>query len=159
MTVEQDWDAVNKALEAFDTRMGISVVANTEASKYMTITQEQMNKMSEEECAEASFMLAQTGMFIQLQLNILQSKIDWCNRKIDRIIAPIVKRELQKYMANELKRAMAVKSDEAASALQAIADEASSYHARLSYLPNSLRLMADKLTEYQKTKRKQNYDN
>ena len=58
---------------------------------------------------------------------------------------------------NELKRAYAVKQDDVAERLQQIADEASSYHSRLIYLPNSLRAQADKLTKYQEIKRGQNY--
>ena len=60
-------------------------------------------------------------------------------------------------MENELKRAYAVKQDDVAERLQQIADEASSYHSRLIYLPNSLRAHADKLTKYQEIKRGQNY--
>ena len=95
--------------------------------------------------------------FIQSQINVLQSKIDWCNRKINSIIAPIIKNQITRYMENELKRAYAVKQDDVAERLQQIADEASSYHSRLIYLPNSLRAQADKLTKYQEMKRGQNY--
>mgnify|MGYP001174833270 CR=1 FL=1 len=156
-TPDERWEEVEKALKQFEVAVGLGSLGPTEVDKWLNISPQKLNKMSEEDCAEASYLLTQEATFIQSQINTLQSKIDWCNRKINSIIAPIIKTQITRYMENELKRAYAVKQDDVAERLQQISNEASSYHSRLVYMPNSLRAQSDKLTKYQEIKRGQNY--
>ena len=156
-SLDERWDEVAKALQQFEGAVGLGSIGPTEVDKWLSISPQKLNKMSAEDCAEASYLLTQEATFVQSQINTLQSKIDWCNRKINSIIAPIIKNQITRYMENELKRAYAVKQDDVAERLQQIANEASSYHSRLIYIPNSLRAQADKLTKYQELKRGQNY--
>jgi hypothetical protein len=156
-SLDERWEEVEKALKQFEVAVGLGSIGPTEVDKWLSISPQKLNKMSAEDCAEASYLLTQEATFVQSQINTLQSKIDWCNRKINSIIAPIIKNQITRYMENELKRAYAVKQDDVAERLQQIANEASSYHSRLIYIPNSLRAQADKLTKYQEAKRGQNY--
>ena len=156
-SLDERWEQVEKALKQFEVAVGLGSLAPTAVDRWINITPLLLNKLSEQECAEGAYLLVQEATFVQSQINVLQSKIDWCNRKINSIIAPIIKNQITRYMENELKRAYAVKQDDVAERLQQIADEASSYHSRLLYLPNSLRAQADKLTKYQEIKRGQNY--
>lgn len=155
--LDERWEKVESALKQFETAVGLSGLGPTEVDKWLNLSQKQLNKLSAEDCAEGAYLLSQEATFIQMQLNTLQSKIDWCNRQINSIIAPIIKNQITRYMENELKRAYAIKQDDVAEGLQNIANEASSYHARLLYIPNSLRAQSDKLTKYQEIKRGQNY--
>ena len=154
---EEDWASVEVALKQFESSLGIKSLSGSDVDKWLTMTQAMLNKLSEEDCAEGAYLLSQEATFIQFQLNVLQSKMDWCKRRIDKIIAPIIKTELQRYMDNALKRSLAVSSNDTAEQLQKIYDETSSYHARLAYLPTGLRAQADKLSKYQEVKRGQNY--
>ena len=155
--IEESWEQVEEALKSFENSIGLGGMRGTEVSKWINITHMELIKLSPEECAEGAYLLCQEATFIQYQINSLQSKIDWCNRKINLIIAPIIKNEITRYMENELKRAYAVKQNDMAEKLQKVVNEAESYHSRLMYLPNSLRSQADKLTKYQDIKRSQNY--
>lgn len=155
--IEESWEQVEDALRSFEKRIGISGMSSTEVSKWINITHLELIKLSPEECAEGAYLLCQEATFIQYQINALQSKIEWCNRKINLIIAPIIKNQITRYMENELKRAYAVKQNDMAEKLQKIVNEAESYHSRLVYLPNSLRSQADKLTKYQDIKKGQTY--
>ena len=155
--LDEKWEQVEVALKSFENSIGLGGMKSTEVSKWINISPLLLNKMSAEECAEGAYLLCQEATFVQYQINSLQSKIDWCNRKINSIIAPIIKNQITRYMENDLKRAYAIKQDDVAERLQQIVNEASSYHSRLAYLPNSLRAQADKLTKYQDIKRGQNY--
>ena len=155
--LDEKWEQVEEALKRFESSVGLGNMRGTEVSKWTNITHLELVKLTPEECAEGAYLLCQEATFIQYQINSLQSKIDWCNRKINTIIAPIIKNQITRYMENDLKRAYAVKQDDVAERLQQIVNEASSYHSRLSYIPNSLRSQADKLTKYQDIKRSQNY--
>ena len=156
-SLDERWEEVEKALKQFEVAVGLGSIGPTEVDKWLSISPQKLNKMSAEDCAEASYLLTQEATFVQSQINTLQSKIDWCNRKINSIIAPIVKNQITRYMESELKRAYAIEQDDVAQGLQNIANESSSYHSRLVYMPNSLRAQADKLTRYQEVKRGQNY--
>ena len=155
--VEADWERVEAALKQFETLIGIGGLCATEVECWLNLTQQQLNKLSPEDCGEGAFLLTQEATFIQCQLNVLQSKMDWCKRRIDKIIAPIIRSQLQRYMDADLKRSLAVQQDDVAEKLQQLYDKTHSYHTRLAYLPTGLRAQADKLGKYQETKRSQNY--
>ena len=155
--IDEDWSKVEEALQQFEKRIGLGGLAPSAVTNLLTLTPAALNKMSGEDCAEGALLLSQEATYIQSQLNVLQSKMDWCKRRIDKIIAPIIRSQLQRYMDASYKRALAVKEDDVADRLQAVYDEAASYHSRLSYLPTSLISQADKLSKYQETKRGQNY--
>jgi hypothetical protein len=155
--IDEDWSKVEEALQQFEKRIGLGGLEPSAVTNLLTLTPAALNKMSVEDCAEGALLLSQEATYIQSQLNMLQSKMDWCKRRIDKIIAPIIRSQLQRYMDASYKRALAIKEDDVADRLQAVYDETASYHSRLSYLPTSLRSQADKLSKYQETKRGQNY--
>lgn len=156
-TVEKEWEQVEAALQQFEQRIGIGGLAATDLDDWLTLDVKQLDKISAEECANASLLLSQEATYIQSQLNSLQSKMDWCKRRIDRIIAPIL-RQSTRYMDADCKRSLAITQDDVAEKLNSVYNETASYHARLTYLPNSLRAQADKFTKLQDIKRSQEYN-
>jgi hypothetical protein len=154
--LEDKWEQVEQALKEFEIRLGFQT-SPSEVLKYLSPTPAELNKMSLEDCLEGALLLSQEATHIQSHLNVLKSKMEWCERRINKIIAPIIKTQLQRYMENELKRAMAIRSDDVAEKLQRIYNEASSYHTRLSFIPMRLSTQSDKLVKYSEVKRTQSY--
>ena len=95
-SLDERWEEVEKALKQFEVTVGLGSLAPTAVDRWLNITPLLLNKLSEQECAEGAYLLVQEATFVQSQINVLQSKIDWCNRKINSIIAPIIKNFFEK---------------------------------------------------------------
>jgi hypothetical protein len=154
--VETDWKAVEAELNRL---MGqFAHFESTEVIKYLKTSQEVLRKMCSEECAEAAYLMQQEALYLQLLLNELKTKMDWAARQRDRIVAPQMK-QYDKFLGVANIRTMAINQDSAAQEYHKIYCRAESLHSRLNYIPTQLNKMSEMMSQYQRTKDRQNYVN
>ena len=149
-------ESLNDALDKYESKIGLAKFTETDVSKYMCMTSDDLRKLSPEECTEGAYLLNQEALYVQHEINKYKAQMDWANSRINNAIS----KEIAQYSASqskdytpfEYKRINAIKGNSAAQPLQKVVNEAERIIARLSYIPNHLSKLAQVLLDYRHNK-------
>lgn len=126
--------------------------SSDEIQKYLSMNQEQLRRLSIEECNEIAFLLNKEALFIQKERNILNGKISWGNSTIDWIIVSRLS-NYDKYIPYDAKRILAIKDDEYIKKLYGIVVQSQQYIESTTFITNQLKNLADNLVDLARSKR------
>lgn len=155
LTAQQKLDKLDAALSAYENTLGLEDVrSNGEAKKYLNITHAELSKMTDEQCGEASVVLAQFGFHLQKALNRETAIIAWCEDATGRAIA----QQVTQYDAKSAdeRKALAIKDNDYATKLQMLKTQAQARVNKINYLPSKTEWLSRTLLELQQTKRRKN---
>lgn len=145
-------DKLDDFLDNYEKGVGLPKMGETDISRYLNLTSEQLNKMTAEECAEGAYLLNQEALYVQREINKYQAHMGWANSRIMRAIAGDIENHGGRYAKDDARRVLAIKGNSAAQDLQKIVDKAERIISRLSYVPNHLTKLANTLLDYRFTK-------
>lgn len=149
----QYWDSIlddyesSISLPKYTTHYGVT---EQEINGYLTMTRDEIEKISPEDCAQISYRLAQFAFHIQRTLNREIARMNWSEESIKETIAD----EINNYKGYGFveKSLQAVKHNDKASSLNSIKKYAKQRIDRLSYMANSIKNLSDIMMAIQRTK-------
>lgn len=148
----QYWDSV---LDTYENSLGLpeyntSIFGSEEINKYLSMTRDEIEKLTPEDCAQISYRLAQYCFFIQRTLNREIARNNWADCSIKEVIAD----EINNYKGYGYieKSLQAIKHNDKASGLDKIKKYAQQRIDRLSYLAGNIKNLSDIILSVQKTK-------
>jgi uncharacterized protein (UPF0335 family) len=148
----QEWDNI---LDEYESTIGLpkyvsTALPETELNQYLTMSRDEIEKLSPEDCAQISYRLGQFSFHIQRTINRELARLNWSEDNIKVVIAD----EINNYKGYGFveKSLQAIKHNDRASSLNKIKIFAKQRSDRLSYLANSIKNLSDILLSIQKTK-------
>jgi uncharacterized protein YdhG (YjbR/CyaY superfamily) len=149
----QYWDKIldeyeqSISLPPYATNYGVS---ESEINTYLSMTRDEIEKLSPEDCAQISYRLAQFAFHIQRTINREIARQNWADDTIKETIAD----EINNYKGYGYieKSLQAIKHNDKAASLNNIKKYAKQRIDRLSYIANSMKHLADIMLSVQKTK-------
>jgi hypothetical protein len=150
--VEQ-WD---KVLDEYESSIGLGQYQNThgfndqELNIYFTMSRDQIEKLTPEDCAQISYRLAQYSFYLQRTLNREIARYNWAEETVKETIAD----EINNYKGYGYleKSYQAIKHNDKAQSLHKIQKYAKQRMDRLSYLANGIKNLSDVILSVQKIK-------
>ena len=151
--VDERIQEVESLLLQYQKSLGIAPPLHTsDIGKYLNMTIEQIRKMSPEECAEASFAIAQQALYVQQETNKHNQRINWAKTNINMMVTQHIDQYGSKYTPFESRKILAIKDNEYTSKLYELATRAQQVVDMLAYVPSKIKFIADMLSEYKRTK-------
>ena len=151
--VDQRLEDVEKLLWEYQKSLGLNQgIQGTDLGKYLNLKIEQLRKMSPEECAEASFALAQQALHVQQETNKHNQRINWAKTNINMMVTPHIDNYGGKYTSFESRKLLAIKDNEYTLKLFNLMVKAQQAVDMLAYVPSKIKFVADMLSEYKRTK-------
>jgi hypothetical protein len=147
------WD---KILDEYENGIGMPSytsnggISEEEINTYLSMSRDQIEKLSPEDCAQIAYRLTQFSFHVQRTINREIARLNWSEEVIKETIADEIN-EYKGYGYIE-KSYQAIKHNEKASALQNIKKYAKQRIDRLSYIANNLKNLSDIMLSIQKTK-------
>lgn len=146
------WDSI---LDEYENNIGLpkynpSIISETELNSYLTMTRDEIEKLTPEDCGQISYRLGQFSFHTQRTINREQARYDWAEDTIKNVIAD----ELNNYKGyGYIEKSMqAIKHNEKAGSLEKIRKYAKQRINRLSYIANSINNLSHILLNIQKLK-------
>lgn len=150
----QYWD---KILDEYEYSIGLAeyatnIISTEEINKYTSMSRDEIEKLSPEDCAQISYRLSQFSFYLQRSLNREIARYNWADENIKDVIAD----EINNYKGYGYieKSIQAIKHNEKASGLNSIKKYAKQRGDRLQYLANSIKNLSDIMLSIQKSKTK-----
>jgi uncharacterized protein YdhG (YjbR/CyaY superfamily) len=150
--VEQ-WDSV---LDEYESSIGLGKYkdfisfSDSELNSYLSMTRDEVEKLTPEDCAQISYRLAQYSFFLQRTINREIARHNWAESTIKETIADSIN-DYKGYGYLE-KSLQAIKHNDKAQALNKIQKYAKQRMDRLSYLANGVKNLSDIMLAIQRTK-------
>jgi len=152
-SVSQQLDEVEQLLSDYQKSLGLSQgIQELDAGKYLNLKIEQLRKMSPEECAEASFALAQQALHVQQETNKHMQRVNWAKTNINLLVIPHIDNYGGKYTPFESRKLLAIKDNEYTLKLFNLMIRAQQAVDTLAYVPSKIKFISDMLSEYKRTK-------
>jgi hypothetical protein len=146
------WDSI---LDEYETSIGLpkynaSIMSESELNHYLTMTRDEIEKLTPEDCCQIAYRLGQFSFHTQRTINREQARLDWADETIKSIIAD----EINNYKGYGFveKSLQAIKHNDRASSLDKIKRYAKQRVDRLSYIANSINNLSNILINIQKNK-------
>ena len=148
-SVSQQLDEVEQLLSDYQKSLGLSQgIQELDAGKYLNLKIEQLRKMSPEECAEASFALAQQALHVQQETNKHMQRVNWAKTNINLLVIPHIDNYGGKYTPFESRKLLAIKDNEYTLKLFNLMIRAQQAVDTLAYVPSKIKFISDMLSEY-----------
>lgn len=149
----QHWD---KILDEYEKSISLPEyvaqygVSEQEINTYLTMSRDEIEKLSPEDCAQISYRLCQFAFHIQRTINREIARQNWADECIKETIAD----EINNYKGYGFveKSLQAIKHNDKAQALNNIKKFAKQRADRLSYIANSLKNLSDIMLSVQRAK-------
>ena len=149
----QYWDSIldeyesSISLPKYSNQYGVS---EQEINQYLSMSRDEIEKLTPEDCAQIAYRLAQFAFHIQRTLNREIARLNWSEETIKETIAD----EINNYKGYGFieKSLQAIKHNEKASSLNNIKKYAKQRIDRLSYISNGLKNLSDIIMSIQRTK-------
>jgi hypothetical protein len=148
----QDWDVL---LDEYENQLGLpkynpGVLCEQELNGYLTMSRDELEKLTPEDCGQISYRLGQFSFHIQRTINREIARHNWADENTKAAIADDIN-NYKGYGYIE-KSNQAIKHNDKAQALNKIKIYAKQRTDRLSYLANSIKNLSDILLSIQKIK-------
>ena len=155
MTAKEEISYWDDILDGYENGIGLpkyvaSFMPEEELSNYLSMSRDEIEKLTPEDCGQVAYRLAQFSFHTQRTANREQARYDWAEDTIKSIIAD----EINSYKGYGYveKSMQAIKHNEKASSLEKIRKYAKQRLNRLSYLSSSINNMSHILLNVQKLK-------
>ena len=122
-----------------------------EVERFINMTPTDMRQLNQEECGEASAILNQSALHLQLEIGKLTARANWCSESIDFCISNTIQ-QYSKFMSKEYKRAAAIKGDDVAMKFQQALMDTQLRLDLLSFVPQQLRALSESFISLQRAK-------
>ena len=147
---------VDTTLDNYEQKLGLSGVATPpgteeELNGYLNMNRDELQALSQEDCSQISYRLAQFALYIQRTSNREQSRITWAKAVTGDIVAPLLDGYGQ-YTKYEVKLELIAKDNEAVAKLKSIIRHAQERLNRLEYVSTGIRYMSEVMTDLRRTK-------
>lgn len=146
---------IERLIDEYTASIGLKIRPSSEVEKYLNLTQEEVRRMTAEECGEASYIIAKAMTFIQLEVNKVQADINWCESYIQFVVSKTIQNVGTQYMPFDYKKMIAIRQDDTAMQANKVIVEAKIKIDTLSFVSNQLRMVAQAFDGLQQTKRSQ----
>jgi hypothetical protein len=148
----EEWD---KILDQYESSIGLSNYNGDsfpadEINTYFTMSRDQIEKLTPEDCAQISYRLGQFAFHTQRTINRELARYNWADETIKETIADEIN-DYKGYGYIE-KSLQAIKHNDKAIGLNKIKKYAKQRSDRLQYLANSIKHLSDIILSVQKTK-------
>lgn len=147
-----DWDTL---LDQYENSVGLAkynplVLSEDELNKYLTMSRDELEKLTPEDCGQISYRLAQFSFHIQRTINREIARYNWADETTKELIAD----EINNYKGYGYveKSYQAIKHNDKALAINKIKKYAKQRTDRLSYLANGIKNLSDILISIQRIK-------
>jgi hypothetical protein len=146
------WD---KILDEYESGIGLTqyrsdILPESELSTYLTMTRDELEKLTPDDCGQIAYRLGQFSFHVQRTVNREQARYDWADDTIKSVIAD----EINSYKGYGYveKSLQAIKHNDRAVSLDKIRKYAKQRINRLSYLANSINNLCNIIINIQKVK-------
>ena len=138
---------VNLILESLKKNCGLAslVPRGDSAGKFSSLTHDQLKKMSQSDCAEASYLISQESAIIRLETNRFKAIKGWAERQLKYIAAPAINNYGTQYTPYEYRLQMFIRENPQAQKLQTIISQMSLFVDQLEDITMYLRGIAKSL--------------
>ena len=140
-------------LDEYERSIGLSVfkeqAIEDEASNYLSMTRQEIELMTIEQCAEASLMLGGLAFYIQRAYNREVARVNWASSVLKKTVAG---RKLQYKGSWESQFHQAIKNDEYCRKILDIKSYAQQRADRITFLSNSIKNLSDLFINLQRAK-------
>lgn len=154
---EEKFDSL---LDSYENSIGLSSIPKDlefTCMKYLYLSQDELKKMSSEDCAEACVLLNSFSFHLSRMLNKEKAKLRWCNEKILKAISS--KLTDYRYFSPDERMALSVKDDDYAQKVKMLAVKIQARIDRTEYLPIRIEKVSDTFSNLSYNKRKNNERN
>ena len=154
LTEEQKIDL---ALEKYELSIGLTPIPsdkNFPCIKYLYLSQEELNKMTGEQCSEACVLLNSFSFHISRVINKEKTKLKWCNDRILKTVASNLSE--YRYFSPEERMALCIKDNDYAQKIKKLHGLIQARIDRIEYLPIRIEKVAESLLNLSFAKRKNN---
>ena len=147
-------EKLDVALDEYESKVGLSNFSETHANesevkKYMSMSREQMESLSIEDCAQAAILLGGFSFHVQRCYNREMARVKWADSKIKSIISG---KENQYRGSWDSQWGQAVKENSHAKDLLRLKNYAQQRAERLTYLASSVKNISDLFVNLQRAK-------
>jgi hypothetical protein len=152
-TAKERLDQVEAVLDEYEGKLGIGGYSedfhDQSVKKYMSMSRQQMEKITVEECAEAALLLGGFSFYLQRSYNREVARVNWATSNLKKMISG---REDQYRGSWDSQYYQAVKEDGYATKLDNIKTYAQQRADRLTYLATSVKNLSDLYINLQRSK-------
>lgn len=150
--MEQRLKELDRVFTEYHRKVGLGHPSvQNEVERYINMTPAEIRKLNPEECGEASAILNQSSLHLQLEIGKLTARLNWCNESIDFCIADTIQQYSQ-FLSKEHKRAAAIKGDDVAMKFQQALMDTRLRLDLLSFVPQQLRALSESFVALQRAK-------
>ena len=149
--VDKKLQHIDKLLNEYESKVGLPKTSfeNKEAQKYLEMSRDQLEQITPEECAEASYYLTNLAYHIQKSINRESSRLNWSDATLKRYISDKVSQYRGSWEQQEMQ---VIKNDPYADRLNQVKLWARLRIDRLSYITTNLKNLSDVLLNIQRAK-------
>lgn len=156
LNTQEQLKATNEALNDFERQSGLGVYdlkmeIQNEGDRLLSLTPDEVRRMSAAECAEAAYTLEQYAFHVQRAINRQQSQANWAEARVTRIIAPTI-HTMPAYTPGE-RRPQAIHLNDAAKQTERVRLSAQLKVDRIAYLTSRIASLAQKMSDLSFVKR------
>lgn len=147
-------------LDNYEKSIGLSSIPNNvefPCMKFLYLSQEEIRKMTAEDCSEACVLLNNFSFHLSRTINREKSKLRWCNEKIFKTVSERLTE--YRYFSPEERMALAVKDDDYAQKIKSLSVKIQARIDRIEYLPIRIEKVSDMFSNLAYSKRKNNERN
>lgn len=153
-SVVQQMEKIDKILDEYESSIGLGeynqqFTHNDVAQQYLSMSRDQLEKLSISECAEVAYILGSLSFHIQRSINREQSRLSWAKANIKEIISS-KSHSYQGAWANQ--DMQAILDNDVSRKLNDIAKYCQQRIDRLTYIATSIKNMSDLMTNLQRAK-------
>lgn len=150
---EKKWKEIEQKLNDYQNNLALSIHKNNRVIEILNLDIEQLRNLQAEDCGIYSFLLTQYSTFLQKEINRHQAKNKWANHNIDIMIGKYGCNYGDKYTKLEERKLMLIADNSYAKALYDMVKFSSVICEDLSFMAKKVEIMANHLSELQRSKR------
>jgi hypothetical protein len=148
LVIEDKLKIINDFITNYYNSVGLqNVKQNTEIEQYLSTSQNEMRKMTGEECLEAATMLAQEALHIQLEINRQKAILYRCTKYLNFIVAQNIDNCGSNYTPYEYRKYIAIRNNDVASQLSEMVNMINTKVEGLNFAANHLVNISDRFKE------------
>ena len=112
ITTDQEMNRMEELLDSYEKSIGLPAYSknDSEVDKYMNMSRNVLEKLSQEDCAQIAYMLSSYAFYLQRMHNREASRITWAKKVLRGALADITGTYGGKFSTYEERRSQAIKT-------------------------------------------------
>lgn len=153
--VKVNMDHLQSIIDSQNSKVGLkNYIYNPEVDTILGLDSLQLKNLSIGQCGEYAFILSQFALYVQLESNKYKIINDWCDNSINRLLSKEYGNYGDKWTPYEVKKNMFINANDIAKKIIEVRKDYNTKLETWNNIANSIRFMSDKLTELQRSKKK-----